>query len=97
MTINKKLEGKTLIVSVEGQLDSVTSPALEASLRADIGKASNVIFDFEKLEFISSAGLRVILATIKYFKQENAVTVINIQPAVREIFDFTGFTQIMKL
>ena len=93
MNITKKLDENDLTISLEGRLDTVTVQDLEKELEG-IDNTKNIVFDFENLEYISSAGLRIVLKT----KKENEkVKVINCNPEVYEIFKMTGFAEIMDV
>ena len=93
MKIVKKVEGNELTISIEGRLDFSTTPKLEEEL-AFLDGIEKVIFDFEKLEYISSSGLAVIL---KFKKKVNAIKIINCNPEVLEILNITGFSGIMDV
>ena len=97
MTINKTMDGKTLNVALEGRLDTVTAPELEASLREDIEKADNLVLDFGKLEYISSAGLRVLLSAHKSMAGKGGMKVTNVNEIVNEVFEVTGFSDILTI
>ena len=97
MTINKTLDGKTLNVALEGRLDTVTAPELEASLREDLEKADNLVLDFGKLEYISSAGLRVLLSAQKVMAKRGEMKLVHVNETIMEIFKVTGFTDILTI
>ena len=97
MTINKTLDGKTLKVALEGRLDTVTAPELEASLREDLEKADSLVLDFGKLEYISSAGLRVLLSAHKSMAGKGGMKVTNVNEIVNEVFEVTGFDEILTI
>jgi anti-sigma B factor antagonist len=97
MTITKTLDGKTLNVALEGRLDTVTAPELEASLREDLEKADNLVLDFGKLEYISSAGLRVLLSAHKSMAGKGGMKVTNVNEIVNEVFEVTGFSDILTI
>ena len=97
MTINKTLDGKTLNVALEGRLDTVTAPELEASLREDLEKADSLVLDFDKLEYISSAGLRVLLSAHKSMAGKGGMKVTNVNEIVNEVFEVTGFSDILTI
>ena len=97
MTINKTLDGKTLNVALEGRLDTVTAPELEASLREDLEKADNLVLDFGKLDYISSAGLRVLLSAHKSMAGKGGMKVTNVNEIVNEVFEVTGFSDILTI
>lgn len=97
MTIQKKKEDTTLEISLEGRLDTVTAPALEAELRESAEGITELKIDLEKLEYISSAGLRVLLAAQKLMSRRGTMTVSHVNETVGEIFDITGFTDILHI
>ena len=97
MTITKTLDGKTLNVALEGRLDTVTAPELEASLREDLEKVDNLVLDFGKLEYISSAGLRVLLSAHKSMAGKGGMKVTNVNEIVNEVFEVTGFSDILTI
>lgn len=97
MTINKELTDDKLKVLVEGRLDSVTSPELEESLNESIEGITDLTIDFTDLEYISSAGLRVLLSTMKKMKDQGYMRVVGINEEVKEIFEVTGFSEILNI
>ncbi len=97
MQLVKNKEGENLPVSVEGRLDTTTSPELEASLKESLDGVTALVLDFAKLEYISSAGLRVILSAQKIMNRQGKMTVKNINETVAEIFEVTGFSDILEI
>ena len=97
MTINKTLDGKTLILFPEGRLDTMTAPELEAELKASMPDAETLIMDFSKLEYISSAGLRVLLSAHKAMSSKNGMKITNVNEIVQEVFEVTGFADILNI
>ena len=97
MTINKLQEGNTLIIALEGRLDTMTSPELEKELKESMDGAESLVLDFGKLDYISSAGLRVLLSAHKQMKNKGGLTVKNVNEVVQEIFDVTGFADILTI
>ena len=93
MKIYTNNENGILTISLEGRLDTATSPELEALLKEKMDDADAIIFDFEKLEYISSAGLRVLLFAQK--KMKNSMKLINVCELVMEVFELTGFVDIL--
>ena len=93
MTIQKTVSGTTLTVALEGRLDTTTAPKLE-ELRDGI---TRLVFDVEKLEYISSAGLRVLLAMQKLMNQQGEMMLQNVNEAVMEVFEVTGFSDILSI
>ena len=96
MTITKNQNGSAFTLSVAGRLDTVTSPELENAIQG-LGEATELTVDFAKLEYISSAGLRVLLSAHKNFAKKGGLTIINVNETVLEIFDVTGFKDILNI
>ena len=95
MTINKTQEGSKLTVALEGRLDTTTAPELEADLKASLNGVTELTMDLEKLDYISSAGLRVLLSAQKQMNKVGKMTLTGVSPEIMEIFDVTGFTDIL--
>ena len=97
MTITKTLDGTNLTIALEGRLDTTTSPQLETELHPDIDSATEVTFDLDKLAYISSAGLRVLLSAQKIMNKQGKMTIKNVCPEIMDIFDVTGFVDILNI
>ena len=97
MVITKTLEEKRLTVKVEGRLDTATAPELEQELGEVINEAEELVFDLEGLEYMSSAGLRILLATQKKMSDKGGMKVINVNDVIMEIFEITGFSDILTI
>ena len=97
MTITKTLDGTKLTIALEGRLDTTTSPQLEGDMHPDIDSATEVTFDLEKLAYISSAGLRVLLSAQKIMNKQGKMTIKNVCPEIMDIFDVTGFVDILNI
>lgn len=97
MTITKDLKGTELIISLEGRLDTITAPELEKELNASLNGVQALTFDFDKLEYISSAGLRVLLAAQKCMNKQGTMVVKNVNETISEIFEVTGFNDILTI
>ena len=97
MTINKKMEATKLEILLEGRLDTTTSPMLEAELKQSIEGITELVFDFEKLEYISSAGLRILLAAQKIMNKQGNMVVQYVNEIVAEVFEVTGFSDILTI
>jgi len=97
MTINKEKNGNELTIHLEGRLDTVTAPELEKELTAEMGGADAVTLDFGKLEYISSAGLRVLLSAHKVMSRKGGLKIAGANEIVREVFDVTGFSDILNI
>ena len=97
MTINKNLEGSTLTVALEGRLDTTTAPELEKELKSALNGVTELVFDFSKLDYISSAGLRVLLSAQKQMSKQGGMKVTKVNEMVMEVFEVTGFTDILTI
>lgn len=97
MTMTKTKDGKKLTISVEGRLDTLTAPELEKALESEIGGIDLLVLDLGKLEYISSAGLRVILGAHKKMLGKEGLRLCGLNQTVREIFDVTGFSDILTI
>ena len=97
LNINKKLEDKTLTVTLEGRLDTTTAPQLEVELKSDLADVTSLVMDFEKLEYISSAGLRVLLSAQKIMNKQGEMKLIHVNDVINEIFEVTGFSDILNI
>ena len=95
MTINKELNGTELKISLEGRLDTMTAPELEAELNQSLDGTDSLVLDFSKLDYISSAGLRVLLSAHKVMSAKGGMKVTNVNEIVREVFDVTGFADVL--
>ena len=96
MNIQKTVSGAALAVALEGRLDTTTAPKLE-ELRGSVDGVSRLVFDLAKLEYISSAGLRVLLAMQKLMNRQGAMLLRNVNEAVMEVFEVTGFSDILRI
>ena len=97
LNIKKDLENGKLTFALEGRLDTVTSPELESAIKDSIDGVEELVMDFKDLEYISSAGLRVLLSAQKTMMQQGSMKVINVNDIVMEIFDVTGFGDILTI
>ena len=97
MNIQKTVSGTTLTVALEGRLDTTTAPKLEEELRSSVDGITRLVFDVEKLEYVSSAGLRVLLAMQKLMNRQGAMLLRNVNEAVMEVFEVTGFSDILSI
>ena len=96
MNITKKMNGSTLEIALEGRLDTMTAPQLEAELAALDG-AESLVLDCSKLEYISSAGLRVLLSAHRIMNCKGGMKVTHINEIVSEVLEVTGFTDILTI
>ena len=97
MTITKKLDGTNLEIALEGRLDTMTAPELEKELNASLDAADTLTLDFANLAYISSAGLRVLLSAHKAMSAKGGMKVVNVNEIVKEVFDVTGFADILTI
>ena len=97
LNINKNLNGETLTVSLEGRLDTTTAPQLEESLEERMVGIKELILDFANLEYISSAGLRVLLSAQKNMAKQGSMKLIHVSDVIMEIFEVTGFVDILTI
>ena len=97
MNITKNLNGTTLEIALEGRLDTMTAPELEAELNKDMGSADSLVLDFSKLDYISSAGLRVLLSAHKAMCTKGGMKVTHVNEIVQEVFEVTGFTDVLTI
>ena len=97
MTIEiKKNQGET-IIEIVGRLDTITAPVLDKTINEDIGDTQKLVLDVKGLEYISSAGLRVLLAAQKKMQKIGSMKVVNVCEAVMEVFEMTGFADILTI
>ena len=98
MNITKNYNEKELILSIEGRIDTITSADLDKEINDELGNFNSLIMDFTNLEYISSAGLRVLIDKKKKLKADNIPFVIkNVNDTVGEIFRMSGFNKILKI
>ena len=97
MDINVKLDNKSAVISLCGRLDTNTAPSLEEKLSSLYGNVTNLEFDFEKLEYVSSAGLRVLLTAQKNMNTCGTMVIKNVADAIMEVFEITGFTDVLNI
>ncbi|MBQ9444237.1 MAG: STAS domain-containing protein [Lachnospiraceae bacterium] len=97
MQIVKQKEGSNLTISLEGRLDTTTSPQLEEELKQSLDGITALEFDLAKLEYISSAGLRVLLSAQKVMNKQGEMKVTGANDELKEIFEVTGFVDILNI
>ena len=97
MTINKSQNKNELLLTLEGRLDTSTAPELEAALKNSLADITDLKLDVAKLEYISSAGLRVLLSAQKTMNKQGTMTILHPSDAVMEVFDVTGFSDIFTI
>ena len=97
LNINKTIENGKAAFSLEGRLDTVSAPELEAELKDALDGVSELTLDLEKLEYISSAGLRVLLAAQKEMNKRGMMKLAHVGETIMEIFEVTGFSEILTI
>lgn len=97
MTIEKNMCDSALTLRLTGRLDTTTAPQLEAELKKSISGVEKLVFDFQQLEYLSSAGLRVLLAAQKVMNKQGKMIVRDVNDAIMEIFEVTGFSDILTI
>ena len=97
MTIKKEQNGAELKILVEGRLDTTTAPELDNELKSSLDGVEKLEFDFSELEYISSAGLRVLLSAQKVMNKQGSMVVKNVSEEIKEIFEVTGFVDILSI
>ena len=97
MTIEIKRNAEETIIELAGRLDTTTAPALDKTINEDIGDTKNLILDVKALEYISSAGLRVLLGAQKKMQKIGSMKVTNVREEVMEVFEMTGFADILVI
>ncbi|MBQ3792318.1 MAG: STAS domain-containing protein [Clostridia bacterium] len=97
MTITKKQNESELTVFLEGRLDTSSAPELESEIKSGLDGVKSLTFDFEKLDYISSAGLRVLLSAQKTMNKQGEMKVSHVSESIMEIFEVTGFTDILTI
>ena len=97
MTIEIKKNQEVTVVEVVGRLDTITAPALDKTINEDIGDTKSLVLDVKGMDYISSAGLRVLLAAQKKMQKIGTMKVINVCQEVMEVFEMTGFADILVI
>ena len=97
MEIIKNKEGNALHIALSGRLDTVTAPQLEAVVKTELEGITELVLDFAELDYISSAGLRVLLAAQKTMNKQGSMKLINVNADIMEVFDITGFSDILTI
>ena len=97
MTIEKNLNGTELTITIAGRLDTTTAPQLEAEFKQSIDGVEKLVLDFAGLEYLSSAGLRVLLAAQKVMNKQGEMVVRNVNETISEIFEVTGFSDVLTI
>ena len=97
MTIEIKTTVEATVIEIVGRLDTTTAPALDKTINEDIGDTKNLVLDLKGLEYISSAGLRILLSAQKKMQKIGSMKVINVCEEVMEVFEMTGFADILVI
>lgn len=97
MTIKSNIDGKTCILAVEGRLDTTTAPELDTYAAENLNDIDDLTLDFENLEYISSAGLRVLLKMQKVIGRRGTMKVVHVNDMINEVFSITGFDSILTI
>ena len=97
MTIEKIANNGELTVVLEGRLDTITAPQLETALKESLEGVQKLVLDFKALEYISSAGLRVLLMAQKVMNKQGAMVIRNVNETISEVFDITGFADLLTI
>ena len=97
MTLNTNLDGTTLTIEIIGRLDTTTAPQLEEEIAASIGGVKKLVLDFGQLEYISSAGLRVLLKSQKLMGRTRRMVLVNVSETIKEVFELTGFMDFLTI
>ena len=97
MDINIERNDKELIVALDGRLDTLSAPELEDRLETELDDTERLIFDMSGLRYISSAGLRVLLSSMKAMEEQGSMTVRNVSSEVMDIFEVTGFAEMLDI
>ncbi|MBE6845511.1 MAG: STAS domain-containing protein [Ruminococcus sp.] len=97
MTIDKKTNGTELEMTLTGRLDTTTAPIFEAELKNSIDGVEKLVLNFENLEYISSAGLRVVLSAQKIMNEQGKMVIRNVGDSIMEVFEITGFLDILTI
>lgn len=97
MEIRKEKKDSALSLAIEGRIDTTTAPQLEAELRSDIDGVTELYLDFTGVEYISSAGLRVLLSAQKLMSRQGKMVLSHVNESVMEVFEVTGFSDILTI
>lgn len=97
MEIIKKADGEALNIALEGRLDTMTAPQLESEVKESLEGVKELVFDFEKLDYVSSAGLRVILSAQKAMNKQGSMKILNVNSDIMDVFEITGFADILTI
>jgi anti-sigma B factor antagonist len=97
MKVNKSKNGNTLQVSVEGRVDTATAPRFDAEVKSALSGITELVIDFSELDYISSAGLRVLLSLQKTMNSQGSMKITGVNETVNEVLEITGFSEILTI
>ena len=97
MELTKEAKGSALNIALDGRLDTTTAPQLEAEVVGNLGGVEKLVIDMEKLVYVSSAGLRVLLKAQKVMNKQGSMLIKNVSPEIKEIFEVTGFDELLTI
>ena len=97
MTVTTNLDGTKLTVALEGKLGTTSAPELENAVKNNISGVTELVFEMEKLEYMASAGLRVLLSAAKVMKKQGSMKIVKVAPAVMDVFTFTGMADMLDI
>ena len=97
MTVTTNLDGTRLTVTAEGKLGTTSAPELEKAVKNNIKGVTELVFDFEKVDYLASAGLRVLLSAAKVMDKQGHMKIIKVTEPVMDVFTFTGMADIMDI
>ncbi|MBO4497262.1 MAG: STAS domain-containing protein [Lachnospiraceae bacterium] len=97
MTVTTNLDGTKLTVALEGKLGTTSAPELENAVKNNISGVTELVLDMEKLEYMASAGLRVLLSAAKVMKKQGSMKIVKVAPAVMDVFTFTGMADMLDI
>ena len=97
MTIEIKKNPEDTTIEIVGRIDTTTAPSLDKAINDDIGEVKNLILDFKGVEYISSAGLRILLSAQKKMQQLGSMKILNVDENVMDVFEMTGFAEILNI
>ena len=97
MTIEIKRNAEETVIKIVGRLDTTTAPALDKTINEDIADTKYLVLDFEEVEYVSSAGLRVLLGAQKKMQKIGSLKLVNVREEVMEVFEMTGFADILTI
>jgi len=97
MKIEKKVDGTKMVIALQGRLDTMTAPELDKELHENLDGKTELVIDLAELEYVSSAGLRVLLSAQKVMNKQGSMVIKNVNEQIMEVFEVTGFTDILTI